>query len=664
MLHFLGLTINNFGPYKDTQVVDFSSEEGVTIIWGNNGFGKTILLNAFRYALFGKVQGRGAKTHSLKQIANWDSYDSGIYGFKVMLKMKSDSDIYELTRQFVVRSGVSKPKSDADYKEEVFLKKGATILSSEECKHILNNIMAEQVSRFFLFDGELLQEYEDLLAEENSTGAKIKEAIERILGVPVLTNGLVDVRKAEKGYGLRFSKAAQKNNATQQLGIMLAAKQVEQKSHEDELTEFKVKIGELHKERLGLEEELQQTDRIRVWMLENKTKKDIVERKKAALNVKLGEAKKLTRKAWQGMLSNRIAEAITQLNAEIKVYEDKKTKHLISQQLMEELKKGCEAGKCPLCERNMDATTLFHVKEKVATYEVGFENLTTEEKSKFEELQWRRTQLNNLTAEEMKIQIKAIESAIGDIVTDIADAEQRINELNKNIRESGRDTTRAGVVAQEHAKCLQKIESTKEGITKVQNILIRVEVEIKKLEDYLKRSATGNTELNEVKKKLELCEKIRTIFEKGVDLYRDSLKQKVEKDASDIFLSIANQEEYIGLRINENYGLVIVHKGGRTIGIERSAGYEHIVALSLIGALHKNAPLQGPIIMDSPFGRLDPDHKKKITSALPKLAEQVVLLIYRGEIDEQLARTVLGSDLKNEYTLVSQSAFHTNIVKS
>ena len=42
-----------------------------------------------------------------------------------------------------------------------------------------------------------------------------------------------------------------------------------------------------------------------------------------------------------------------------------------------------------------------------------------------------------------------------------------------------------------------------------------------------------------------------------------------------------------------------------------SAGYEHIVALSLTGALHQNAPLSGLIIMDSPFGRLDPDHKKR-----------------------------------------------------
>ena len=92
-----------------------------------------------------------------------------------------------------------------------------------------------------------------------------------------------------------------------------------------------------------------------------------------------------------------------------------------------------------------------------------------------------------------------------------------------------------------------------------------------------------------------------------------------------------------------------------------SAGYEHIVALSLTGALHQNAHLSGPIIMDSPFGRLDPDHKKKIASALPTMSNEVILLAYTSEIDEQDARERLGSFLNHEYRLTRYSAFNTQI---
>jgi DNA sulfur modification protein DndD len=58
MLHFLKMTLTNFGPYKGEQTIDFTDKSGVIILWGNNGRGKTTLLNAFRFALFGKIQRR------------------------------------------------------------------------------------------------------------------------------------------------------------------------------------------------------------------------------------------------------------------------------------------------------------------------------------------------------------------------------------------------------------------------------------------------------------------------------------------------------------------------------------------------------------------------------------------------------------------------------
>ena len=150
------------------------------------------------------------------------------------------------------------------------------------------------------------------------------------------------------------------------------------------------------------------------------------------------------------------------------------------------------------------------------------------------------------------------------------------------------------------------------------------------------------------------------IFSLGVDTYSRRLKENVERDATELFVQIANDKDYVGLRINDNYGLNIVLRDG-TVVPGRSAGYEHVVALSLIGALHKNAPLQGPIIMDSPFGRLDPTHKRNIVGALPGMANQVFLLVYTNEIDEQLTRESLGSALVSEKHLVRDTAMHTRV---
>ena len=73
------------------------------------------------------------------------------------------------------------------------MKKNGSILSPSDCEHELNVIMPQQISRFFLFDAELLQEYEELLEEDSQTGDKIKKSIEKILGMPVLQLSLIHI---------------------------------------------------------------------------------------------------------------------------------------------------------------------------------------------------------------------------------------------------------------------------------------------------------------------------------------------------------------------------------------------------------------------------------------------------------------------------------------
>ena len=51
MLSFQNMVITNFGPYKGTQDISFPQNDGVDIFWGDNGRGKTTLLNAFRLSL-------------------------------------------------------------------------------------------------------------------------------------------------------------------------------------------------------------------------------------------------------------------------------------------------------------------------------------------------------------------------------------------------------------------------------------------------------------------------------------------------------------------------------------------------------------------------------------------------------------------------------------
>jgi hypothetical protein len=80
-----------------------------------------------------------------------------------------------------------------------------------------------------------------------------------------------------------------------------------------------------------------------------------------------------------------------------------------------------------------------------------------------------------------------------------------------------------------------------------------------------------------------------------------------------------------------------------------------------MGALQKNAPLRGPVIMDSPFGRLDSGHTEKVVRTLPLMASQAILLVYESELEPELARRVLGEALRREYKIVRKSARHSSL---
>ena len=87
MLWIKALHVEDFGPFKGRQSIDFPFEDGVCVVYGENMRGKTSLLNAIRFAFFGKVLGRGSKPASLHRVGNWEQAEVGKYGFRVQARI-------------------------------------------------------------------------------------------------------------------------------------------------------------------------------------------------------------------------------------------------------------------------------------------------------------------------------------------------------------------------------------------------------------------------------------------------------------------------------------------------------------------------------------------------------------------------------------------------
>lgn len=110
----INLTISAFGPYKDKVVIDFTKlgENGIFLITGDTGAGKTSIFDAISFAIFGEVSGSNRPIQSIRS----DFADSDTETF-VELEFIHKNKIYRILRN----PSYEKPKK----KGEGFTKKPA-----------------------------------------------------------------------------------------------------------------------------------------------------------------------------------------------------------------------------------------------------------------------------------------------------------------------------------------------------------------------------------------------------------------------------------------------------------------------------------------------------------------------------------------------------------
>jgi DNA sulfur modification protein DndD len=649
------ISLTDFGPFKGEQRIEFPGESGVSIIYGENMRGKTNLLNAIRYALFGKVITRGDRQIALHQIGNWETAaEKGKYGFKVVLAFEHEGAKYELTRAYKPRSGITKPETDMDYQQESFLRKDGDVLGPDQGNAELARIMPETVSRFFLFDGELLQQYEELLRNESEMGRNIKEAIERILGVPVLTNGRADLGEVFKDAQKREAKAAQKNQKTQSLGNLHEALLKQRDGMQEETDRLKKDLEHVRADKTSKEDLLRKTEKTKALLDERARLQEDIAAAETRIKGKEERRKDLLTVAWKGLLISRIQTTRDTLEKELQNSRDAYQRALVSTDMAEKLRQALDGGECSTCGQGLSEPA----RRRIAA--VVSEALPKEERTQLEAqmqgFQSRIVALKQSEAASNADVLQGVQDGIDDLRADKATAEDRLAEIKEQTKDL--DETEVRKLYSEYDKTVTEIGLLLVGIKNQEEALKGTNEQINKVETEMAKFA--DTDLDTERARKELCDQLRALFAGAVDAYRVRLRGKVEKDATLLFLKLTSEPEYRGLEINDSYGLSIVHQDGQSIPV-RSAGAEHIVALSLMGALQRNAPLRGPIVMDSPFGRLDDEHTTKVVKALPGMADQVMLLVYESELDPKQTRSDLEGKLRKEYRIARRSARHSEL---
>jgi DNA sulfur modification protein DndD len=641
MLRLRRLEVEGLGPFADPQILTFDEKPGVTVIYGENMRGKTSLLNAIRYAFFGTVLGRGSRVRRLHTISNRELAAEGKYGFSVALTFDYDGQEYELVRS--CQPKVRNPTTDTDYDQTVFLRRGTATLGPQERERALQLIFPKEVSRFFLFDGELLQEYEELIINESEAGPRISEAIERILGVPILKRGRMHLTRLSEEADKQAAREASKHHETQQLGVALQQATDRKTAHQAELQRLQDQLATLTAQKADVEQYLQSVHKYSGILQDRDEATSRLDDAADEERRFRGDLQKAMANAWRSLLTETVRSARSAAQTEVE-----RDMQALAMSLRE---RAVQTGHCDACEQDVPEVMRTKLRSSLAG------RVVAKAPGAVSPAMSRLSDLGKFREADNAGEVRQLWTRLRDLQLEQAALKDKIVDLNAALAESDPDTLRLNKAA--YGEVIEKITVVKRAIDEETRKADEVDQNIQRIKRKLE--SAGTIDLREGQQRAKILREAAEVFGAAVERYKTELRTRVEATATRLFLAMTTEkQDYTGLTINEAYGLTIRHRDGRTEEA-RSAGAEHVVALALMGALQHNAPLRGPIVMDSPFGRLDDQHTSNVIRSLPEMAEQIVLLVYEAEVGRNRIRDLLKDRLLREYELERVSSRRTNV---
>ena len=625
------LTTRNFMPYKGEMELTFPQDEqrNVMIVFGDNMRGKTSILNAIRWAFYGEAVGRHSRPIPLQEIVNRDAALADDWTVEVHVKFDANGYPYDLRRVADRRKLVATPSKPEDFTQSIHLTRDGSAVSGDQVEAEIGLIVPKQISRFFLFDGELLQEYETLLIEDSQQGQQIKEAIEQVLGVPALTKGRVDIQT--------ILKQAQKRQNADLKQIAGLEKQAELHAEltgqidaiDRDLEDLAKRLKKVREERIAFDDELEAAQSV----IGAKAKLDakLADQKFLIEECDKKEAERLDliSEAWKDLIDAQLQIRRAQLERQRKELMDSITKRSAFTQKVADLQQLLDTRECPTCEQVLSEERRSQIGKALGKAEAELQSMD-DSSAALQDVSGQLDALSKIRGVNAKDRIRQAEKDLQGYQVRLTQVENEIEQLRDEI--AGYDT--AGIARKRvlHSEKIKE-EARLQADIQYQNVqrkklVDEFAVSQKAIEGWTKDRTQRSTI------KVSLCSDLEKVFSQSIEQLRDKLRKRVEALANDAFKQMTTQKSYQGLEINDNYGLQIIDTSGRYVAV-RSAGAEQIVALSLIDGLNRTGRSAGPVIMDTPFGRLDLNHRDNILTYLPSVTSQFVLLVHSGEIRKE-----------------------------
>lgn len=241
------IEITNFRPFYGTQKIDFGFNdlENLTIILADNGSGKTSLVNALTWCLYGEelhdVRNKSEPLYNLRAAKELESNENSIKEVKVEVKIRFYSFEDEKKKYFSIYRSLSFQKwgngkwGDAFADHLIVDETDKDILEDGVAQNAINNKIPKEMFQYFFFNGATLSNY-----FKNESELSLKTSIEQISQVGLIDKVYDHLVKTSDSINKRFNKKKPKGSVN--YNKLINEKMQEQQHKESEIKDNHNKI--------------------------------------------------------------------------------------------------------------------------------------------------------------------------------------------------------------------------------------------------------------------------------------------------------------------------------------------------------------------------------------------------------------------------------------